>query len=254
MRHPAWKRWAAGLAAVTAWVFTAFISSSPPAGAETDGEFTPVHIATSCAEFSTEGRADAEWSAYMRSYTAQREAECVAAGLPSGAWKDGAAQPEDRIYGSADEGSRLRLREIARKYGLRLCGGETDSVPLPPVLEAAETVSPEYSFGEDAFGFSGRVRISGWTCDFVYEECAAGVMGFWSVGGTILDKYSQWRYASLSGEELFIDMGPADSGGYSGFRQVLLFGREDGRIVTVRGSVPNGREGAEQFAECFLIG
>lgn len=255
MKHPAWKRWAAGLAVAAAAAFTAFVSSSPQPGAETDGEMIPVHIATACAEFCTEGRADAEWSAYIGKYTARREKECLAAGLPPDAWRDSAAKPEDSIYGSADETSRLRLREIARKYGLKLC--DNSSLPAdvqPPEVENAENVALDYCFGEDVFAFSGRVRISGWMCDFVYEECPVGVMGFWSTGGYILDKYSQWCYVLPCGREIFIDMGPADSGGHSGFRQVLLFGQEDGRIVTVLGSVPNGREGAEQFAECFLIG
>lgn len=254
MKHQAWKRWAAGLAVVTAAAFTAFVSSSPPANAETDREFIPIHIATSCAEFCTEGRADAEWSAFIGKYSAQREMECLAAGLPSNAWRDGADRSEDSIYGSADEPSRLRLREIARKYGLELCDKEeNDTDAKPPTVENAENISQAYCFGEGVFGFSGRVRLSGWMCDFVYEECPAGVMGFWSAGGTILDKYSQWRYTSQCGKEIYIDMGPADSGGYSGFRQVLLYRQEDGRIITVRGSVPNGRDGAEAFAACFMI-
>ena len=189
----------------------------------------------------------------MKKYTAMRELECLTAGLSSDVWRDGADRPEDSLYGSADEVSRLRLREISRKYGLSLCTNtESDADVELPTVENAENVSTVYCFDEGIFGISGRLKISGWKCDFVYEECPAGVMGFWSNGGYILDKYSQWRYTAPCGKELFIDMGPADSGGYSGFRQVLLYWQDGDRIITVRGSVPNGRDGAEAFAECFI--
>ena len=89
-------------------------------------------------------------------------------------------------------------------------------------------------------------------CDFVYEECPVGVMGFWSRSGEQLDKYSQWRYSPPDGAPVWIDMGAANSGGYSGYRQVLLYRRSGERLITVRGSVPNDRDGAEEFADSFF--
>lgn len=241
------------LAALAVFTAQVFISAASPAGAETGSDYIPVSAVTSCSQNSTEGFADAEWSAYLSAYSRAREAECLAAGLPSGAWRDGAEMAEDAVYGCADGMTRQRLGEIARKYGLELCGAAAeDSERELSISAATENLRTLYAYENGAFGLSGRVDLSGWMCDFVYEECPVGVMGFWSRSGEQLDKYSQWRYSPPDGAPVWIDMGAANSGGYSGYRQVLLYRRSGERLITVRGSVPNDRDGAEEFADSFF--
>ncbi len=241
------------LAVLAALVSQVFISASTPAGAEGSADYISVAAVTSCAQNSTEGYADAEWSAYLTAYTRDREAECIASGLPADAWRDGAGQDVDALYGCADDVTRTRLREIARKYALELCDAAPDSSGRVLSLAAeTESLRTLYSYKNGAFGVAGRTDLSGWMCDFIYEECPVGVMGFWSREGEQLDKYSQWRYFAPDGEPVWIDMGAANSGGYSGFRQVLLYRQSDMRIITVRGSVPNDRDGAEEFADSFF--
>lgn len=247
------KRCFAAAAAALAAAGAMLVSASPPADADGGAESYGMWIATSCAAFSPEGRAEAEWRAYINGYSSQREKECINAGLSPDAWRDGADRPEDGIYGSADETSRQRLREIAQKYGLVLRGRPADPEDiLLPSIENSEQMCALYRFEDGSFGVSGRVDVSGWRCDFVYEECPEGVMGAWSSGGELRGKYSSWSHALPDGDKLWIDMGAPGSGRYSGYRQVLLYCSRDGRVITVRGEVPNGREGAEQFADCFL--
>lgn len=241
------------LAVLAAFSAQVFISAAPSADAEPGGDYIAVAAVTSCAQNSTEGFADAEWSAYLSAYSRSREAECLATGLTADAWRDSAGQDEDVLYGCADEATRRRLREIARKYGLELCDMAPDTrektLPFAAETEGLRTL---YAYKNGAFGIAGRIDLSGWMCDFVYEECPVGVLGFWSRSGEQLEKYSQWRYSPPGGAPVWIDMGEANSGGYSGYRQVLLYRQSGNRIVTVRGSVPNDRSGAEKFADSFF--
>lgn len=253
MKQRALRRLSIPLAVLTAFAAQVFISAAPGADAEPGGDYIAVTAVTSCAQNCTEGFADAEWSAYLSAYSRGREAECLASGLTADAWRDSAGRDEDALYGCADETSRRRLREIARKYGLELCDTIPDSgekaIPFAAETEGLRTL---YSYKNGAFGIAGRIELSGWMCDFVYEECPVGVLGFWSRSGEQLCKYSQWRYSPPGGAPVWIDMGEADSGGYSGYRQVLLYRQSGERIVTVRGSVPNDRSGAEKFADLFF--
>lgn len=230
-----------------------FTFTSPPASADGTG-IVPLHIVTSCAAFCTEGRADAEWCAYLAEHEKVKAMECRLVGLPSDAWRTDTQSAESIIYGCADEESREKLFAVANKYVLQLhsdisFSDSTDGMNLP-AIRGIEKLEPEYSCSDGAFGVSGRLKTDGWYCDFLYEECPAGVMGFWSRRGCC-EKYSQWSRTLPDGTELMLDLGPADSGGHSGFYEVRLFQKREGKIITVLGSVPNGREGAEKFADCF---
>lgn len=230
---------------------------SAPADAEGGSELLKITVATACAEFSAEGRADAEWAAYLKKYTAQQELLSRAAGQEGGAWRRDTESDLACMYRCGDDASRQRLAEIAGKYGLTLHPDCTvpdsmDALPVPTIAGGGQ-YEPAYRCSDGAFGFTGRVETGGWVSDFLYEETPVGTMGFWSMEGETCDKYSRWRRVLPDGAELWIDMGPYDSGTHPGFRQVILYCRDSRRIVTVRASVPNGREGAEAFAACFSI-
>lgn len=257
MKRSAVKNGCSAVLSTLLAVVALFLSVSPPASAEGGGfGAVPVNIVTSCAELCTEGRADAEWAAYLADYRAQKRLECRMAGLAGDAWQTDDSELS-RIYGCADDKSREKLFSVAEKYGLSLQSArqsaELCELPLPEV-ENVEWKSADYLCPDGGFAATGCVNCGGWISEFTYSECPTGVLGTWSLDGKVCDKYVRWDHTLPSGARLRIDMAPYGSGNRSGFRQVLLFYRASDRIITVRADVPNGSEGAERFADCFIIG
>lgn len=256
MKASAIKNGCSAILSTLAAIVALFLSVSPPASAEGIClGAVPVNIVTSCAELSAEGRADAEWTAYLTDYTARRNLECRLSGLSGDAWMTENSEL-CQIYGCADAESREKLLSIAGKYGLSLLNTrestELCDLPLPKV-ENANWKNAQYLCSDGAFAASGTVSFEGWVCEFTYSECPTGVLGTWSLDGKIFNQYSRWNHTLPCGTELRIDMAPYNSGEQSGFRQIFLYYRAADRIISVCANVPNGRTGAEQFADHFWI-
>ena len=69
MRVKTVRRLTVPLAALAVLTAQVFISAAAPASAETGSDYIPVAAVTSCSQNSTEGFADAEWSAYLSAYS-----------------------------------------------------------------------------------------------------------------------------------------------------------------------------------------
>ena len=233
-------------------------TASPPANADGNSlSEAPLSLVTSCARLCGEGHAAAEWKTYLDGYSARRSLECRLAGLDGNAWRTLTDSPESVLCGCADAASLEKLYAVADKYGLCLhrdvsFPDSTDAPPLPEIA-GAERLEPLYQCSDGAFGITGRLTVGGWVCSFLYEESPVGRMVGRSGTGSC-DKYSSWRTVLPCGSEVWLDMGPYDSGEHSGFREVLVFFRDSERIVTVCGSVPNDRAGAEACAAAFTLG
>ena len=218
---------------------------------------------------SPEYQAAAEWFAYELEYRETKAAESVAAGNGAWDWLDMEAAEAligNTIYDASDATMAEKLLEIRDKYGLKL----HSSMVFPPTsaefyrltgtkpfFSGEGYFAPMYVFEDGAYKAEGGIELFGQSCIWTLTRYEPGTLPPYMSLLWNEDSYDEWAYKTASGAELCIDCSregtvfDPTSEDAEPLYSVIIYYTGENAFLTLSGSMPRGREGAEALAEAF---
>ena len=212
------------------------------------------YISTNGFRDTPEGRAAAEWADFVRTYDIS--------GLSDEkieAWIGDSPEQRalERIYGVYDDAMAQKLVEIQDTYDLTL-HSQVYSPASEELFRSAAGISSflrteesrfqgQYLYEDGSFKGEGVAVVDRADCPFTLIRGRKGVLAPFTNYLSDPGDYSEWQYTTSLGAG--VDAAWFPTGG--ALSPCFLFYSEGEYQITVYGSVPEGKDAVNRFAECF---
>lgn len=218
---------------------------------------------------SPEYKAAAEWFAYELQYREAKVDESVAAGNGPWDWLDMDAAEAllgNNIYGAGNAEMAEKLLEIQANYSLKLHSSmvfpPTDAefyrlTGTSPFFSGEGYFAPMYVFEDGAYKAEGGIELFGQSCVWTLTRYEPGTLPPYMSLLWNEDSYDERAYKTASGAELCIDCSregtvfDPTAEDAEPLYSVIIYYTGERAFLTLSGSMPRGREGAEALAEAF---